>query len=517
MGHDPDDRDALRLFWEQLERVRPEAEAAVTARAEKIPALAALIASMDEETRRRQQVRGVELQRRAVLEGDWEPYLDDLRTQGRALAGMGVELRDWYALLGAYREVMWRATLPAGDARALGVLRGMEHHLDVAMSELGASYIAAKEDAVRQAEAELARYVDLFRQASLGMAIWRLEDPADLGSFRMLAANPAGARAAGEHLLGNVGKFLREINPTWAASEVPARWAAMLADHEPRDWSYTFRDESGARRTLAVRSFPLHERYLGVVFEDVTERERMTEQLERHVRELERSNRELDDFAYVTSHDLKSPLRDVRNLVSWIVEDAREHLPPASSRHLALLDDRVARMERLLDDLLEYSRVGRALEVAREFTLREVFDEVVALQLPPEGFTVTLESTAPPLFTPRAPLAKVLRNLVGNALKHHDHAAGSIVVRAALVGERVAIRVTDDGPGIPEEFHERVFRMFHTLRSRDEVEGSGVGLAIVKKTVELFGGAVHVESEGRGTTVAFTWPLRWVQPGDDRP
>ena len=86
-------------------------------------------------------------------------------------------------------------------------------------------------------------------------------------------------------------------------------------------------------------------------------------------------------------------------------------------------------------------------------------------------------------------------------------------VSAALEGERVRVRVADDGPGIRREFHERVFRMFQTLRPRDEVEGSGVGLAIVKKSVEVFGGQVHVESAGRGAAVVFTWPLRWARTG----
>jgi signal transduction histidine kinase len=109
------------------------------------------------------------------------------------------------------------------------------------------------------------------------------------------------------------------------------------------------------------------------------------------------------------------------------------------------------------------------------------------------------------------PFEKVLRNLVGNALKHHDRSAGRVVLSAVPAGDMVEVRVADDGPGIPQEFHERVFRMFQTLRPRDEVEGSGAGLAIVKKTVETFGGRVHVESDGRGTCMVFTWPLCWAR------
>jgi len=170
-------------------------------------------------------------------------------------------------------------------------------------------------------------------------------------------------------------------------------------------------------------------------------------------------------------------------------------------------------MEQLLDDLLEYSRVGRVAEEPRTFTVREVLESVQALDPLLPGFSVTFEGEDVTISTPRMPFEKVLRNLVGNAIKHHDRSHGHVVVSVALEGDRARVRVADDGPGIRPEFHERVFRMFQTLRPRDEVEGSGVGLAIVKKSVEVFGGRVHVESAGRGTAVVFTWPLRWARTG----
>ncbi|MBK8696154.1 MAG: PAS domain-containing protein [Deltaproteobacteria bacterium] len=326
-----------------------------------------------------------------------------------------------------------------------------------------------------------------------------------------MTAKPAAARSGGEGLIEAAGRHLRDLTP-----EIPpyvALWAETLADRAPRSWTAAVGDDPEARRHFDVRCFALRENYLGVIFEDVTERLRMTERLDHHVRELERSNRELDDFAYVTSHDLKSPLRDVRNLVSWIVEDVGDALPPASAQHLKLVNDRVRRMEQLLDDLLEFSRVGRVAEEPRTFTIREVLDSVLTLDPPRPGFSVTFEGDDVTICTPRMPFEKVLRNLVGNAIKHHDRPDGRVEVSAALEGERVRVRVADDGPGIRQEFHERVFRMFQTLRPRDEVEGSGVGLAIVKKSVEVFGGQVHVESAGRGAAVVFTWPLRWARTG----
>ena len=130
----------------------------------------------------------------------------------------------------------------------------------------------------------------------------------------------------------------------------------------------------------------------------------------------------------------------------------------------------------------------------------------------PSGFELAIEGPSPLLRTARAPLEQVLRNLLGNAVKHHDRDSGRISV---CVEERegwIEVGIVDDGPGIPEQFHERVFRMFQTLRPRDQVEGSGMGLAIVKKVVESHGGQVGLESDERGTKVRFTWPKAEEHP-----
>lgn len=506
-----EERLALRYFWEALEATREEVNAATLEAAVKIPSLAAVVASMTPEVMAAQRAKEVARQRQVLVDGEWDEYLADLKVQGATYAQMGVEFRDWYALLGSYRKVIRRNALPHIDARAEGVLVGMDRFTDIALAGLGTAYLTMKEDLVRKAEAELDRFVDLFQNASLGMVIWQLEDPSDLGSFRLVTANPAAARSGGEGLVEAAGRHLRDLTP--AIPPYVGLWAETLADRTPRSWTAAVGDDPETRRHFDVRCFALRENYLGVIFEDVTERLRMTERLDHHVRELERSNRELDDFAYVTSHDLKSPLRDVRNLVSWIVEDVGDALPPTSAQHLNLVNDRVRRMEQLLDDLLEYSRVGRVAEEPRTFTIREVLDSVLALDPARPGFSVTFEGEDVSICTPRMPFEKILRNLVGNAVKHHDRPNGRVEVSAVVEGDRVRVRVADDGPGIRQEFHERVFRMFQTLRPRDEVEGSGVGLAIVKKSVEVFGGQVHVESSGRGAAVVFTWPLRWARTG----
>ena len=223
--------------------------------------------------------------------------------------------------------------------------------------------------------------------------------------------------------------------------------------------------------------------------------------------ELARSNDELDRFAYVASHDLKAPIRAIDSLAAWIEEDAADALPGASSEHLRLLRGRAARMEGLLDGLLAYSRAGRGEAAAEPVDVAALVAEAVETVTPPQGFDVRVEGDPPAVETARAPLALVVRNLVGNAIKHHDRPDGRVTVAARVEGGRLSVEVADDGPGIAPEYQGRVFEMFQTLRPRDEVEGSGMGLAIVKKTVEARGGEISVASTGRGTTFRVLWPL----------
>jgi signal transduction histidine kinase len=225
--------------------------------------------------------------------------------------------------------------------------------------------------------------------------------------------------------------------------------------------------------------------------------------------ELERSNRELDQFAYVASHDLKAPLRGISQLADWISEDAGTILPEKSKEHLAKLHGRVRRMDMLLNDLLAYSRAGRQRHTPEEIDIALLIQDVVEILTPPPGFVVSTPSKLPVLVGERIPLEAVFRNLIGNAIKHHHDAVnGRVEIGAQRRGKSMLFTVTDDGPGIEQRFHQRIFEMFQTLQPRDQIEGSGVGLALVKKLVESRGGIIEVESDlGQGASFRFTWPI----------
>ncbi len=235
------------------------------------------------------------------------------------------------------------------------------------------------------------------------------------------------------------------------------------------------------------------------------EAERSVELAEANLR-LEETNRELERFAYAASHDLKAPLRGIDNLATFITEDTAGVLSDETRSDLQRMRRLIRRLERLLDDLLEYARVGRLKQQLRHVNTQSLVTEIVELLLPPEGFKVEI-GNLPDLHTDRAPLEQVFRNLIDNAIKHRDRPDGRVHVSARDTGKYIEFAVRDDGPGIPAEYQEQVFQMFRTLRPRDQVEGSGMGLALVKKIVETRGGSIHLESEaGKGATFRFLWP-----------
>lgn len=240
---------------------------------------------------------------------------------------------------------------------------------------------------------------------------------------------------------------------------------------------------------------------------DVTARHQIELEKEQQRAELERSNADLEEFAYAASHDLKAPLRAISHLVQWIADDIEPLVNPETLENLKLLQGRVARMQMLLDGLLAYSRIGHTSSTVEDVNIAEVVLEVVAMLAPPPGFVVACEGTMPIIRTHRVPIQVVLENLISNGLKHHDRTEGRITVQTRAVDGVTEFRITDDGPGIPAQFHDRIFLMFQTLASRDDVESSGIGLTIVRKKVQTHGGRIWVESAppARGTTFVFTW------------
>jgi signal transduction histidine kinase len=241
---------------------------------------------------------------------------------------------------------------------------------------------------------------------------------------------------------------------------------------------------------------------------DVTDTVRARQELADLALALERSNSELDSFAYAASHDLRAPLRGIANLAQWIEEDlvSSGGLKGDTREMLELMRGRMHRMEALIEGLLQYSRAGRTLGETEVVEVGRLLRDVIDLISPPDTIRFIIEPDFPTLQTERLLLQQVFMNLIGNAIKHANREDAEIRIGSRRVGPFYEFSVKDNGPGIPPEFHDRIWGIFQTLEARDRVEGAGIGLALVKKIVESQRGRAWVESApGSGSTFRFLW------------
>lgn len=222
---------------------------------------------------------------------------------------------------------------------------------------------------------------------------------------------------------------------------------------------------------------------------------------------LTESNRDLDQFAYAASHDLRAPLRAIENLATWIEEDCYQQLPEESQKHFQLIKKRVHRLEALITGMLEYSRVGKITGTLAIINLNQLLTDIVDNLSPPEHIQIALDQVMPIFKSNKIALTQVFLNLINNAIKYNDKAQGHISIGFKKLKYFYQFYVTDNGKGIESQFYSRIFEIFETLESRDVIESSGIGLAIVKKIILKMGGKIWLDSVvGQGTTFYFTWP-----------
>lgn len=268
-----------------------------------------------------------------------------------------------------------------------------------------------------------------------------------------------------------------------------------------RDLTAAHRDEREFPVEIGLTQIEMTEgRQILAVITDISPRKK-------YESELTEINAQLEEFTYIASHDLRTPLRGIGELLGWIREEIGEaHLTDAIRHNFERALLRVHRAERMIDDMLEYARAGQRANRAEMIDPRTLIEEALIMAPPPEGFAVHVEVTAPPFETAGVPLGSALRNLLGNAFKHHGGTQGAVQVSVHEEGQFYAFSVEDDGAGVPEGEEERIFKLFH--RSTTKTPGHGVGLAVTRRIVTSHGGSIALSRSPSlgGACFRILWP-----------
>jgi PAS domain S-box-containing protein len=247
---------------------------------------------------------------------------------------------------------------------------------------------------------------------------------------------------------------------------------------------------------------------------DITERkkaeevlEKLNTDLESTIRELMRTNKELQEFAYITAHDLKTPLRGIGTLAEWLSTDYADKFDEQGQKHVKLLVERAKRADKLVDSILQYSSAGHAREEKEQIDLNTVLPEIICEIDPTENIEITIENKLPVLMCKKTHIIQVFQNLLSNAIQYMDKEKGRINVGCIEEEGFWKFSVADNGPGIDQKYFKKIFKIFQTLSPTDETESTGIGLSVAKKIVTLNAGRIWVESNpGEGSTFFFTLP-----------
>jgi two-component system sensor kinase FixL len=326
--------------------------------------------------------------------------------------------------------------------------------------------------------------------------------------------NPGAERLLGYRADDIIGQSGTRLIPADRQNEESMILGQIQKGHRVAHFETVRRKSDGSLIEVSLTISPIRDRLGSVIgaskiMRDITQRKRTEEELRRSNDELAKINADLEEFVYTASHDLRAPLTGVATVAQWILTDD-DSLGAESRERLTLIQGRIERMKRLLNDIRDYARTGRYAQTSGPaLTAAQLVADVVGTSHVPPGFLVRSDPCLDDIRVERIPLEQVLHNLINNAVKHHDRRAGVVTVSAVANGPMWRFSVTDDGPGVPVEYRETVFEMFKTLKPKDEVEGSGMGLALVRRVVERLGGRCGLGpiDGGRGAHVWFDWPL----------
>lgn len=238
---------------------------------------------------------------------------------------------------------------------------------------------------------------------------------------------------------------------------------------------------------------------------EIVQRQNSQERMSKLLQDLKNTNQELNDFAYIVSHDLKAPLRGIGLLSEWLLNDYADKFDEEGKGLVNRLINRVKKLQNLIDGILEYSRVGRIREDKIQIDLNDLVRDVIETLAPNKNIQIEITKPLPIIYGEKVKLEQVFQNLLSNAIKFIDKPQGQILVDCTEEDDYWQISVTDNGIGIEEKYFTKIFQIFQKLSTTDDSESTGIGLSIVKKIVEMYGGSIWLESTvNQGSTFFFT-------------
>jgi len=239
------------------------------------------------------------------------------------------------------------------------------------------------------------------------------------------------------------------------------------------------------------------------MIEDITNQRLLEKQKEKLLKELESSNTSLQEYAHVVSHDLKSPLRSISALVSWLQEDYNDVLDEDGQQNLRMMQEKVSSMDKLIHGILEYSTANNSKLENKEVDLNKVIKAIKESIFIPDHVELKVPQPLPKIICDKTKIHQLFQNIIGNAVSHIDKKNGLVNVICTEKENHWQFTIEDNGVGIDEKYHKKIFEIFQSIGNN--VGSTGIGLSIVKKIVDRYGGEVWLDSElGKGTEFHFT-------------
>lgn len=415
-------------------------------------------------------------------------------------------------------DVFGRVALTGEPAKVEVYFEPMQKHFRISICSPGKHQFATVfEDITARKNADVAlreKTEELERFFTVSLDLLCIADVN--GYFRRL--NDAWKQTLGYELSDLEGhQFMEFVHPDDQVATLAAV-AELSAGHNVINFVNRYRCRDGSYRWIEWRSTPFQGRLIYAAAHDITGYKQAEEQIralnaelearvQQRTAELEIANQDLQNFIALSSHDLKTPLRGIAQLATWLATDYASCFDAAGQQQVHLLLNRVKRMDNLLNGMLEYIAIGRVAGEQQTIHVQHVVRQVLAgLAVPPQT-QIHVAPDLPVMVGEERRLAQVFQHLLSNAVNFMDKPQGRIAVSCQDAGRWWRFAVTDNGPGIDPKYHEKIFQIFQTLHRRDERDTLGIGLSIVKKIIELSGGKVWIDSApGRGSTVYFTLP-----------